>query len=157
MSSSSKKVLNYSINKRYAHRLFRLKVMISSCQHFYDNLSFIGHLSSSFLIGSWILSLPLFTLDNIVYHFCVGVQRHCSVFIMHIFLTGKDCQILPDQKDKQKHGLTDTIAKCQVLMTVVKSFCACLLIMILFVIVDEYMSMCNILATIPNYLIRVYR
>jgi len=59
-SASSKKVLNYSINNWYAHRFFRLKVMISSCQHFYDNLSFIGDLSSSFLIECMTVGYSLF-------------------------------------------------------------------------------------------------
>jgi len=37
------------------------------------------------------------TYQYIIYRFCMGVQRHCLVFITHIFLTGKECQILPAQ------------------------------------------------------------
>ena len=44
---------------------FRLKVMISTCQHFYDNLSFTNILNRLIFDGvyaSRILSLLLFTL-----------------------------------------------------------------------------------------------
>ena len=48
---------------------FGLKVMISSCKHFYDNLSFTGILKRLIfdrVYGSWmILSLQLFTINNI--------------------------------------------------------------------------------------------
>ena len=46
---------------------FGLKVMISSCQHFYDNLSFTGILDRLIfdrVYDGWILSLLLFTLAN---------------------------------------------------------------------------------------------
>ena len=46
---------------------FGLKVMISSCQHFYNNLSFTGILDRLIfdrVYDSWILSLLLFTLAS---------------------------------------------------------------------------------------------
>ena len=51
---------------------FGLKVMISSCQHFYNNLSFTGILNRLIfdrVYDSWILSLLLCTLDNTRLHF----------------------------------------------------------------------------------------
>ena len=51
---------------------FGLKVMISSCQHFYNNLSFTGvldRLTFDRVYDSCILSLLLFTLDNIGVNF----------------------------------------------------------------------------------------
>ena len=46
-------------------QFFELKVMISSCQHIYDNLSFTGILHRLIFVrvyDSWILSFLLFTL-----------------------------------------------------------------------------------------------
>ena len=54
-TTSSKKVLNYFINKWYAYR--RLKAMISSSPHFYDNLSLTVH---SFSIGCMTVGYSLF-------------------------------------------------------------------------------------------------
>ena len=56
---------------------FRLKVMICSCQHFFDNLSFTDILNRFIfdrVYDSWILSLLLFTL---------AIMKHDK--ILHLF------------------------------------------------------------------------
>ena len=63
---------------------FGLKVMISSCQHFYNNLSFTGILNRLIfdrVYDSWILSLLLCTLGFTV----------CGVFFMNWLQADDSC------------------------------------------------------------------
>ena len=64
-TSSNKVLLTSGMHTDFALSLL-LKVMISTCQHVYDNQSFTGKLNKLIFVrvyDSWILSLPLFTLD----------------------------------------------------------------------------------------------
>ena len=49
------------------------------------------------IFGQETLMIPMHSTTILYDTTCVEVQRCRLVFIMHLFLTGKDCQILPGQ------------------------------------------------------------